>query len=149
MPINATGSKYEPKHLGSFTMVKVRKTSADMSKINDSVKIGASKDRGARAGRFPVAPRNLSQQKKRPNRRRINLLLDGPARMHQGLLLITSTKAESVLGISIFDRFGPSLNQPVVMSYVSADVAEINDKVLAKPITSVCRLSPPILKDNQ
>ena len=37
MSINATGFKYEPKQLGSFTMVKVRKTSADMSKINDSV----------------------------------------------------------------------------------------------------------------
>ena len=149
MPIKATGFKYEPKQLGSFTMVKVRKTSADMSKINDSVTIGASKGRGDRAGRFPVAPRNLSQQKERPNRRRINLLPDGPARMHQDLLLFTSTKAEPVLGMPIFDRFGPSLNQPVVMSYVSADVAEMNEKVLAKPITSVCRLSPPTLKDNQ
>ena len=92
MSINATGFKYEPKQLGSFTMVKVRKTSADMSKINDSVTIGASKGRGDRAGRFPVAPRNLSQQKERPNRRRINLLPDGPARMHQALLLFTSTK---------------------------------------------------------
>ena len=149
MPINATGLKYEPKHLGSFTMAKVRKTSTDTSKINDSVTIGASKGRGDRAGRFPVAPRNLSQQKERPNRRRINLLPDGPAQMHQGLLLFTSTKAEPVLGMPIFDRFGPSLNQPVVMSYVSADVAEMNDKVLAKPITSVCRLSPLTLKDNQ
>ena len=149
MPINATGFKYEPKQLGSFTMVKVRKTSADMSKINDSVTIGASKGRGACAGRFPVAPRNLSQQKERPNRCRINLLPDGPARMHQDLLLFTSTKAEPVLGMPIFDRFGPSLNQPVVMSYVSAGVAEMNDKVLAKAITSVYRLSPPTLKDNQ
>ena len=138
MPINATCLKYEPKHLGSFTMVKVRKTSADTSKINESVTISASKGRGDRAGRFPVAHRNLSQQKERPNRRSINLLPDGPAQMHQGLLLFTSTKAEPVLGMPIFDRFGPSLNQPVVMSYVSADVAEINDKVLAKPITSVC-----------
>ena len=61
----------------------------------------------------------------------------------------TSTKAEPVLGMPIFDRFGPSLNQPVVMSYVSAGVAEMNDKVLAKAITSVYRLSPPTLKDNQ
>ena len=143
MPINATGFKYEPKQLGSFTMVKVRKTSADMSKINDSVTIGASKGRGDRAGRFPVAPRNLSQQKERPNRRRINLLPDGPAQMHQGLVLFTSTKAEPVLGMPILDRFGTSLKQPVVMSYVSAGVAEMNDKVLAKPITSVYRLSPP------
>ena len=149
MPINATGFKYEPKQLGSFTMVKLRKTSADMSKINYSVTIGASKCRGACAGSFPVAPHNLSQQKERPNRCRINLLPDGPAQMHQGLLLFTSTKAEPVLGMPIFDRFGPSLNQPVVMSYVSADVAEINDKVLAKPITSVYRLSPPTLKDSQ
>ena len=149
MPINATGLKYEPKHLGSFTMVKVRKTSADTSKINDSVSIGASKGRGDRAGRFPVAPRNLSQQKERPNRRRINLLPDGPAQMHQGLLLFTSTKAEPVLGMPIFDRFGPTLNQPVVMSYVSAGVAEMNDKILAKAITSVYRLSPPTLKDSQ
>ena len=149
MPINATGLKYEPKHLGSFTMVKVRKTSADTSKINDSVTIGASKSRGDRAGRFPVAPRNLSQQKERPNRRRINLLPDGPAQMHQGLLLFTSTKAEPVLGMPIFDRFGPSLNQPVVMTYVSAGVAEMNHNVLAKAITSVYRLSPPTLKDNQ
>ena len=149
MPINATDFKYEPKQLGSFTMVKVRKTSADMSKINDSVTIGASKGRGDRAGSFPVAPRNLSQQKERPNRRRINLLPDGPTQMHQGLLLFTSTKAEPVLGMPIFDRFGPSLNQPVVMSYVSAGVAEMNDKVLAKAITSVYRLSPPTLKDNQ
>ena len=149
MSINATGFKYEPKQLGSFTMVKLRKTSADMSKINDSVTIGASKGRGACAGRFPVAPRNLSQQKERPNRRRINLLPDGPARMHQGLLLFTSTKGEPVLGMPILDRFGPSLKQPVVMSYVSAGVAEMNDKVLAKAITSVYRLSPPTLKDNQ
>ena len=148
MPINATGFKYEPKHLGSFTMVKLRKTSADMSKINYSVTI-ASKGRGACAGSFPVAPRNLSQQKERPNRCRINLLPDGPARMHQGLLLFASTKAEPVLGMPILDRFGPSLKQPVVMSYVSAGVAEMNDKVLAKPITSVYRLSPPTLKDNQ
>jgi hypothetical protein len=49
----------------------------------------------------------------------------------------------------IFDSFGPSLNQPVVMGYVSADVAEMNDKVLAKAITNVYRLSPPTLKDNQ
>ena len=149
MPINATGFKYEPKQLGSFTMVKVRKTSANMSKINDGVTIGASKGRGACAGRFPVAPRNLSQQKERPNRRRINLLPDGPAQMHQGLLLFTSTKGKPVLGMPILDRFGPSLKQPVVMSYVSAGVAEMNEKVLAKPITSVCRLSPPTLKDNQ
>ena len=108
MPINATGFKYEPKHLGSFTMVKVRKTSADTSKINDSVTIGASKGRGDRAGRFPVAPRNLSQRKERPNRRRINLLPDGPTQMHQGLLLFTSTKAEPVLDMPIFDRFGPA-----------------------------------------
>jgi hypothetical protein len=35
------------------------------------------------------------------------------------------------------------------MSYVSAGVAEMNDKALAKPITSVYRLSPPTLKDSQ
>jgi len=97
MSINATGFKYEPKQLGSFTMVKVRKTSADMSKINDSVTIGASKGRGDRAGRFPVAPRNLSQQKERPNRRRINLLPDGPAQMHQGLLLLPRPKPNPFL----------------------------------------------------
>ena len=130
-------------------MVKVRKTSADMSKINDSVTIGASKGRGGRAGSFPGEPSNLSEQKERPNRRRIYLLPDGWAQMHQGLLLFASTKAEPVLGMPIFDRFGPSLNQPVVMSYVSTDVAEMNDKVLAKAITNVYRLSPPTLKDNQ
>ena len=132
MPINATGFKYEPKQLGSFTMVKLRKTSADMSKINDSVTIGASKGRGACAGRFPVAPRNLSQQKERPNRCRINLLPEGRAPMREGVPLFASADADTAIGVITSGGFGPSLNRPVAMGYVPADMAAVDTQVFGE-----------------
>ena len=96
MPINATGFKYEPKQLGSFTMVKVRKTSADMSKIKRQRYNWCQQRSGSlRRALSRCAPQSVPNKKSGPTDAVSICCPMGPARMHQGLLLFASTKAET------------------------------------------------------
>ena len=87
---------------------------------------------GDRAGGFPGAEQILSQLQQGPNRRRVGLLPEGRAPMREGVPLFASAEAQTALGVITSGGFGPSLNRPVAMGYVPADLSVVGTQIFGE-----------------
>ncbi|MBC2834156.1 glycine cleavage system aminomethyltransferase GcvT [Paragemmobacter straminiformis] len=85
---------------------------------------------GDRAGGFPGAPRILSELATGPARLRVGLRPDGRAPMREGTAIF-SDKDESI-GTITSGGFGPSVEAPVAMGYVSAPNAATGTTLLGE-----------------
>ena len=78
---------------------------------------------GARAGGFPGAARILDELETGARRRRVGLLPEGRAPMREGTALFASETGGESIGTITSGGFGPSLERPVAMGYVPAELA--------------------------
>lgn len=78
---------------------------------------------GARAGGFPGADHILNILTDGPARKRVGLLPEGRAPMRAGTQVFASEDADTPIGAVTSGGFGPSVNGPVAMGYVTADFA--------------------------
>lgn len=92
----------------------------------------ARRSGGTRAGGFPGADRILSELENGTSRRRVGLKPEGkaPVRGHAKLYADAEGKAE--LGEVTSGGFGPSVEGPVAMGYVSATHAEPGTRIYAE-----------------
>jgi aminomethyltransferase len=80
----------------------------------------ARRDGGDRSGGFPGASRVFDEFENGPERKRVGLLPDGRAPMREGTLLFAEEDGPQI-GHVTSGGFGPSVNGPVSMGYVSTD----------------------------
>ncbi|MCI2394246.1 glycine cleavage system aminomethyltransferase GcvT [Aliiroseovarius sediminis] len=84
---------------------------------------------GEREGGFPGDARILSQLENGADRRRVGLLPEGRAPMRAGTQLYTSAEADTPIGQVTSGAFGPSIERPMSMGYVTTDHAEIGTRL--------------------
>jgi aminomethyltransferase len=77
---------------------------------------------GARAGGFPGAPRILRELAEGPARRRVGIRPEGRAPMREGTELFAAETGGALVGRVTSGGFGPSLDAPIAMGYVTAGV---------------------------
>lgn len=80
---------------------------------------------GARAGGFPGAGYILDVLTNGATRKRVGFRPEGRAPMRAGTAIFASQDAETPIGSVTSGGFGPSVEGPVAMGYVTADHAEI------------------------
>lgn len=78
---------------------------------------------GARAGGFPGAARILAEFEQSAARRRVGLLPEGRAPMRAGTELFATKESRAPVGKVTSGAYGPSLEAPVSMGYVTRDLA--------------------------
>ncbi|PVA09920.1 glycine cleavage system aminomethyltransferase GcvT [Pelagivirga sediminicola] len=78
---------------------------------------------GTRAGGFPGADVILPQLVSGAERRRVGLSPEGRAPMREGTPLFADETAETAIGTITSGAFGPSIEAPMSMGYVSTDLA--------------------------
>ncbi len=78
---------------------------------------------GKRAGGFPGADVILPQLVSGATRRRVGLSPEGRAPMREGTALFADQTAETAIGTVTSGAFGPSIEAPMSMGYVSSDLA--------------------------
>lgn len=79
---------------------------------------------GAREGGFPGAVRILRELAEGTDRKRVGLLPEGRAPMREGVEIYASPEGGSVIGRVTSGGFGPSINAPMAMAYLPADLPE-------------------------
>lgn len=87
---------------------------------------------GERAGGFPGAAEVLRQLDHGAGRRRVGLLPEGRAPIREGTPIFATEDATSAAGMVTSGGFGPSLNAPLAMGYVSANLAEPGGQLFAE-----------------
>jgi aminomethyltransferase len=75
---------------------------------------------GSRAGNFPGAEKILHQLANGAPRRRVGLRPEGRAPIRHGAQLFAEQGAADAIGVVTSGGFGPSVNAPVAMGYVTA-----------------------------
>lgn len=80
---------------------------------------------GARAGGFPGADHILSVLDKGASRKRVGLLPQGRAPMRAGVEIFATAEGGDAIGAVTSGGFGPSVNAPVAMGYVTSEHADI------------------------
>lgn len=83
----------------------------------------ARKPGGARAGGFPGAERILDELENGTDRKRIGLRPNGRAPMREGTWLYASETSEAPIGVVTSGAYGPSIEGPMSMGYVTIDLA--------------------------
>ncbi|KPP85322.1 MAG: glycine cleavage system T protein [Rhodobacteraceae bacterium HLUCCO07] len=78
---------------------------------------------GARAGGFPGAARILDELENGAARRRVGLAPEGRAPMRAGVALYESDTGGAPVGAVTSGAFGPTLQAPMAMGYVPADLS--------------------------
>ena len=78
---------------------------------------------GDRAGGFPGAERILGELDAGAKRRRVGLLPEGQAPMREGTVLFATADGGEAIGTVTSGAFGPSIERPMSMGYVSNDFA--------------------------
>ena len=78
---------------------------------------------GVRTGRFPGAEFILKQFDSGASRRRVGLKAEGRAPVRQNAALFADQTSQEKIGTVTSGGFGPSINAPVAMGYVSAPLA--------------------------
>lgn len=78
---------------------------------------------GARAGGFPGADRILRELAEGPARRRVGLRPDGRAPMREGTEIFAAETGGAPIGRVTSGGFGPSIEAPMAMAYLPADLA--------------------------
>ncbi len=87
---------------------------------------------GARAGGFPGAPIILQQLAKGAARRRVGLHPEGRAPIRNGTLLFAQHDAGEPAGSVTSGGFGPSIDAPIAMGYLPAELAAPQTTVFAE-----------------
>jgi aminomethyltransferase len=87
---------------------------------------------GARAGGFPGADVILNQLENGAPRRRVGLRAEGRAPVREGASLFADATSGQSIGKVTSGGFGPSLNAPVAMGYLSAQLAKLDATVFAE-----------------
>lgn len=87
---------------------------------------------GKRAGGFPGADIILEQLANGPTRKRVGLRPQGRAPVRRGARLFADPQSHSPIGIVTSGTFGPSVNVPIAMGYVTAEAAAAGAPVWAK-----------------
>jgi glycine cleavage system T protein (aminomethyltransferase) len=86
---------------------------------------------GGRAGGFPGAETILGQLTTGTARRRVGLRPQGRAPVRRGASLFRAENETAQVGVVTSGGFGPSLNAPISMGYVSRDAAVPNTRLFA------------------
>ncbi|MCB2129509.1 MAG: glycine cleavage system aminomethyltransferase GcvT [Rhodobacteraceae bacterium] len=79
---------------------------------------------GVREGGFPGAARILAELADGPSRRRVGLRPEGRAPMREGTELFAGTEGGNPIGRITSGGFGPSIEGPMAMGYLPADLTE-------------------------
>lgn len=79
---------------------------------------------GARAGGFPGAARILAELANGPPRRRVGLRPEGRAPMREGTVIYAGPDGGAPIGTVTSGGFGPSIEGPMAMAYLPADLTE-------------------------
>ncbi len=79
---------------------------------------------GARAGGFPGAGRILRELAEGPARRRVGLKPEGRAPMREGTQVFAAAEGGEPIGAITSGGFGPSIEGPMAMAYLPADLRE-------------------------
>ena len=87
---------------------------------------------GQRAGGFPGQDRILLELRNGVPRCRVGLLPEGRAPMRGGVLLFASDHATLAIGKITSGGFGPSLNRPIAMGYLPAELAAQGSQVFGE-----------------
>lgn len=87
---------------------------------------------GRRAGGFPGADKILEQLKSGPPRRRIGVRPEGRAPIRHGTRLFRDRQSADEVGVVTSGGFGPSVNAPIAMGYVTASVAAADVPIYAE-----------------
>ncbi|MCV2868477.1 glycine cleavage system aminomethyltransferase GcvT [Defluviimonas sp. WL0002] len=84
----------------------------------------ARREGGARQGGFPGADRILRELAKGPSRLRVGLRPEGRAPMREGTWIFAGTEGGEPIGAITSGGFGPSIEGPMAMAYLPADLSE-------------------------
>lgn len=84
---------------------------------------GSRRNGGSRAGGFPGASIILRQLEAGAPRRRVGLRPEGRAPIRHGMRLFADQHSTDAIGVVTSGGFGPSVNAPVAMGYVTTSVA--------------------------
>jgi aminomethyltransferase len=87
---------------------------------------------GARSGRFPGADVILAQLRDGAPRRRVGLSPEGRAPVRSGASVFRDALAAEAIGQVTSGGFGPSVNRPVAMGYLPAELALPGTRVFAE-----------------
>jgi len=87
---------------------------------------------GARAGAFPGAAIILDQLKNGTPRRRIGLRPEGRAPVRHGAPLFADLQSRDPVGVVTSGGFGPSVNAPIAMGYVTSKCAMADAPIFAE-----------------
>ncbi|MGB7270997.1 MAG: glycine cleavage system aminomethyltransferase GcvT [Albidovulum sp.] len=79
---------------------------------------------GLREGGFPGAGRILRELAEGPGRRRVGLRPEGRAPMREGTEIFGQAQGGEVIGAITSGGFGPSIEGPMAMAYLPADLTE-------------------------
>jgi aminomethyltransferase len=86
---------------------------------------------GNRAGNFPGAQKILHQLANGAPRRRVGLRPEGRAPIRNGAILFPDQNAADAIGVVTSGGFGPSVNAPVAMGYVTPACATAGGTIYA------------------
>ncbi|MGH1355221.1 MAG: glycine cleavage system aminomethyltransferase GcvT [Thalassovita sp.] len=87
---------------------------------------------GDRAGGFPGAERILSELQSGATRARVGLRPEGRAPMREGVQLFASAEGGEAIGQVTSGGFGPTVQGPVAMGYVPADLASPDTQIFGE-----------------
>jgi aminomethyltransferase len=87
---------------------------------------------GSRPGGFPGADVILDQLANGAPRKRVGLRAHGRAPVRRGACLFANAQSESAVGVVTSGGFGPSVNAPIAMGYVSTPIAAIGTPIWAE-----------------
>jgi aminomethyltransferase len=87
---------------------------------------------GARSGRFPGADVILGQLRDGAQRRRVGLSPEGRAPVRSGASVFRDDLAAEAIGQVTSGGFGPSVNRPIAMGYLPAELALPGTRVFAE-----------------
>jgi len=87
---------------------------------------------GERPGGFPGATRILNELEHGATRRRVGILPDGRAPMRAGVELFASEDATAPIGNVTSGAFGPTIERPMSMGYVTTEFATTGTTVYAE-----------------
>lgn len=92
----------------------------------------ARRNGGSRGGGFPGADIVLDQLANGAPRKRVGLRPQGRAPVRHGARLFADVQSDSAIGVVTSGGFGPSINAPIAMGYVTAAAAAAGMPVFAE-----------------
>lgn len=87
---------------------------------------------GERAGGFPGAARILNELEHGAARRRVGILPEGRAPMRAHTMLFADENDETPIGEVTSGAFGPSIERPMSMGYVTTEFAQTGTRIFAE-----------------